>query len=197
MEDAKREQAEQLLAQGLDFYGEDDVANAILTWERVLAIDPDNAEAQDYIMTADRRSKPRPKKNKGAPGAVDVRFMLEDVRRLLAEGQVREAYETLVGGERRQGTLDLTWEATLDLARSRRYAEVRDRLGSLATVPRLAASEADLRNYNLPSNAGFLLSMVDGATPMADLISVSGMDAFDVLHTLEGLMSAGLVELER
>ena len=29
------------------------------------------------------------------------------------------------------------------------------------------------------------------------LISVSGMDPFDVLHTLEGLMAAGLVEIDR
>jgi len=197
MDEAKREEIEQLLAQGLDYYGEDDVANAILTWERVLAIDADNVEAQDYIKTADRRSKPRPKRNSGAPGAAHVRLVLEDVRRMLADGRVREAYETLAGGERREGKLDLAWESTLDLARSRRYAEVRSRLGSLADIPHLAASDADLRNFNLPPNAGFLLSMIDGATPMADLISVSGMDAFDVLHTLEGLMTAGLVKVER
>ena len=33
--------------------------------------------------------------------------------------------------------------------------------------------------------------------PLADLISVSGMDPFDVLHTLEGLMAAGLVEIDQ
>jgi len=195
MDEAKREEIEQLLAQGLDYYGEDDVANAILTWERVLAIDPENAEANDYIKAADRRSKPRPKRSSGTPGAAHMRLVLEDVRRMLADGHVREAYEALSGGERREGKLDLAWEATLDLARSRRYAEVRGRLGSLASVPRLAANDADLRTFNLPPNAGFLLSMIDGATPMADLISVSGMDAFDVLHTLEGLVAAGLVEV--
>ena len=197
MNDERREEIEQLLAQGLDFYGLDDVGNAILTWERVLEIDPGNAEAQDYIKTADRRSKPRPKKNTGASNAPNVRWVLEDVRQMLMEGRVREAFDTLHGSDRRDGHLDLAWESTLDLARSRRYAEVRSRVGNLANVPRLVASDADLRNFNLPPNAGFLLSMVDGATPLADLISVSGMDAFDVLHTLEGLMSAGLVELER
>ena len=197
MDDAKREEIEQLLAIGLDYYGVDDVANAILTWERVLEIDADNAEAQDYIKTADRRSKPRPKKKKGAPGAPNVRMVLDDVRALLRDGQVSAAYEMLEACDRGEGALDLAWEATYDLARSRRYAEVRHKVGNLANVPRLVASDADLRNFNLPPNAGFLISMVDGVTPLADLISVSGMDPFDVLHTLEGLMAAGLVEIDR
>ena len=196
MDDAKREEIEQLLAQGLDHYGLDEVGNAILTWERVLALDPGNVEAQDYIKTADRRSKPRPQKT-NTPGGVDTRLVLEDVRGVLRDGRVREAYEMLESCEASEGPISLAWEATLDLARSRRYAEVRDKVGNLACMPRLAASDADLKNYNLPPNAGFLLSMVDGATPLADLISVSGMDAFDVLHTLEGLMATGLVEFDQ
>jgi len=196
MDETTRNEIEQLLAQGLDYYGLDEVGNAILTWERVLALDPENAEAQDYIKTADRRSKPRPKKA-AATRAPNARAVLEDVRNVLRAGQVREAYEMLAAVEATEGPVDLAWEATLDLARSRRYAEVRERVGSLANVPRLAASDADLKTFNLPPNAGFLISMVDGATPLADLISVSGMDAFDVLHTLEGLMATGLLEFEQ
>jgi hypothetical protein len=37
--------------------------------------------------------------------------------------------------------------------------------------------------------------MVDGTTSVADLISVSGMDAFEALHTLSSLMEAGIVEM--
>jgi hypothetical protein len=174
------------------------VANAILTWERVLQIDPGNAEAQDYIKTADRRSTPRPRKARepGAPVAErDDGGMLEQVRDLLREDRVAAAYEMIAASEPAVGLADLAWEATVDLARSRRYAELRARVGSLSSTPRLKATDEDLRGYNLPSNAGFLVSMVDGMTPITDLISVSGMDAFDVLHTLEGLVNAGLVEL--
>lgn len=200
-DDAKREAIEQLLAQGLDYYGLDDVANAILTWERVLEIDPENAEAQDYIKTADRRSEPRPKtrrRNGSAPTAAEgpETGLLSQVRDLLREDRIAAAYEMIASGHVSGSAPDLAWEATVDLARSRRYAELRSRLGSLSSTPRLKASDADLRGYNLPPNAGFLVSMVDGMTPLADLISVSGMDAFDVLHTLDGLMSAGLVEFD-
>lgn len=196
-DDAKREAIEQLLAEGLDYYGDDDVANAILTWERVLEVDPGNAEAQDYIKTADRRSKPRPKKkspgSSRAPGPETG--VLAQVRDLLREDRIAAAYEMIASSAPDARAPSIAWEATVDLARSRRYAELRAKLGSLSGVPRLKASEADLRGYNLPPNAGFLVSMVDGQTPLTDLISVSGMDAFDVLHTLEGLVNAGLVEL--
>jgi hypothetical protein len=199
-DDAQREAVEQLLAQGLDYYGVDDVANAILTWERVLEIDPENAEAQDYIKTADRRSKPRPKKKKASAdttrGDGPETGMLAQVRELLREDRIAAAYEMIASCHPNGSAPDLAWEATVDLARSRRYAELRRRMGNLTVVPRLKASDADLRGYNLPPNAGFLVSMVDGMTAIADLISVSGMDAFDVLHTLEGLVTAGLVELE-
>ncbi len=196
-DDAKQEAIEQLLAQGLDYYGVDDVANAILTWERVLAIDPHNAEAQDYMKTADRRSTPRPKKKKTAPVEPGPETgVMAQVRDLLREDRIAAAWEMIAACAPAGSITDLAWEATVDLARSRRYAELRGRFGSLSIVPRLNASDADLRGYNLPPNAGFLVSMVDGMTPLSDLISVSGMDAFDVLHTLEGLVNAGLVELE-
>ena len=118
------------------------------------------------------------------------------MRDLLREDRVAAAYEMIAACHPVGSTPDLAWEATVDLARSRRYAELRTRLGSLSSVPRLQASDADLRGYNLPPNAGFLVSMVDGMTRLSDLISVSGMDAFDVLHTLEGLVNAGLVEFD-
>lgn len=197
-DDAKREAIEQLLAQGLDYYGLDDVANAILTWEQVLELDPENAEAQDYMRTADRRSSPRPRSRRkpgtGTGGAPEVGVTAQ-VRDLLREDRVSAAFEMIEACPPAGRAADLAWEVTVDLARSRRYAELRARLGSLSSVPTLRASEADLRGYNLPPNAGFLVSMVDGRTPISDLISVSGMDAFDVLHTLEGLVHAQLVEL--
>jgi len=198
-DDAKREAIEQLLAQGLDFYGVDEVGNAIQTWEQVLEVDPGNVEAQDYIKSADRRSKPRPKSSKkpATEASGPETGLLAQVRDLLREDRVAVAYEMIEGCPPAGRAADLAWEATVDLARSRRYAELRSHLGSLSSVPRLCATDDDLRGYNLPPNAGFLLSMVDGMTPLADLISVSGMDAFDVLQTLDGLVTAGLVELSQ
>ena len=62
MANSKLEEIDRLLREGLDHYGYDDVAAAILVWKGVLALDPGNVEAADYIKTADRRKHPRPEK---------------------------------------------------------------------------------------------------------------------------------------
>ena len=83
----------------------------------------------------------------------------------------------------------------MELVRSRLYRAYRDRMGDLDRVPRLKSDAGDLTQFNLPSDAGVVLSMIDGNTPLADLISLSGMDAFEALHTLNALLDSGIVEL--
>ena len=51
----------------------------------------------------------------------------------------------------------------------------------------------DLMKFNLPSGAGFLLSRIDGLTPVEDLVAVSGMDPFEAVHTLGRLLEADIV----
>ena len=48
--------------------------------------------------------------------------------------------------------------------------------------------------FNLPATAGFVLSQVDGATSVTDLVSLSGLDEFDTLRILSHLLDAGIVE---
>ena len=52
MDETRGRQIAQLLSEGLDAYGADDVDGAISAWERVIALDPENAEALDYISSA-------------------------------------------------------------------------------------------------------------------------------------------------
>jgi hypothetical protein len=62
-------------------------------------------------------------------------------------------------------------------------------------VPRLRLGSQEILRFNLPADAGFLLSMVDGATPAADLVALSGMDPFDALRALQRLLEAGILEV--
>ena len=39
-----------------------------------------------------------------------------------------------------------------------------------------------------------MLSMVDGITPLSDLISVSGMDRFEALRSVCRMQEAGILE---
>jgi hypothetical protein len=49
--------------------------------------------------------------------------------------------------------------------------------------------------FNLPAQAGFMLSLIDGDTSVGDIVSLSGMDSFEALRVLNGLVDAGIVSL--
>lgn len=192
MSESREDRIKRLLAEGLDLYGVDEVSAAIVTWQKVLEVDPGNAEALDYMRTADRRKVPRPEK--GADLSSAKAALVQEARLLLRQGDCRAAFD-LLDQANGAGFGDLEYEATRELARSRLYGAYRDRVGDFGQVPRLRSDAGSLTKYNLPANAGFVLSMVDGTTSLADVISLSGMDPFEALHTLDGLMDVGLVEI--
>lgn len=180
------EQVSQLLQKGLEFYGAGDVARAFLTWSEALELDPGNAEALDYMRDADRRSRPRSSEG-------PARSLLDDARRLLHAEDPEAALELLSSAP---GHRSLELEAMIELLRAHLYGRYRAELGDLSVVPRLkAGSAAELQGRNLPPTAGFLLSMVDGMTPLCDLISVSGMDRFEALRSVCRMQGAGILEL--
>ena len=83
----------------------------------------------------------------------------------------------------------------VELLRAHLFSRYRAELGDLSIVPRLkAGGAADLQTRNLPPSAGFLISMVDGLTPLSELVSVSGMDRFEALRTVYRMHDAGILE---
>jgi hypothetical protein len=189
MSESREEQIKRLLAEGLDLYGVDEVSAAFVAWKKVLELDPENAQALDYISAADRRRFPREPEN-----ATGQASPLEEARRMIGEGQRAEALALLqnVSGPAAAG---LELHALTELLRGVLHREHRERVGDLSQVPVLLSDASALTKFNLPTNAGFLISMFDGATSLEDVISVSGMDAFEALQTLTGLLEAGIVEL--
>jgi hypothetical protein len=183
---SKAEKVSQLLQKGLEFYGAGDVARAFLTWGEALELDPGNAEALDYMRDADRRTKPR-------GGDAAKHSLLDEARRLLREGSAEAALELLSSAP---GHRTLEAEAMIELLRAHLFSLYRSELGDLSVVPRLkGGSASDLQSRNLPPSAGFLLSMVDGMTPLSDLVSVSGMDRFEALRSVCRMREAGILEL--
>jgi hypothetical protein len=187
MANSKEMQVSGLLQQGLEFYGTGDVARAFLLWREALELDPGNEEALDYMRDADRRSKPRGGVETSSSGSV-----LNDVRRLLHDENAEAAYELMTsvgtGG-------DFESEAMVELLRATLYTAYRNELGGLSQVPRIVGETAEsLRSRNLPPSAGFLLSMVDGMTPLSDLISLSGMDRFEALRSVCRMREAQILE---
>lgn len=192
MAESREERVKRLLSEGLDLYGLGETSAAIVTWEKVLELDPSNTEALDYIRTADRRKHPRPPKKENMAGAVAA--LLQEAQALMRQEEFGAALDLLRSASG-PGFGGIEFEATMDLTRGRLYGSYAQEIGDLARVPFVQSSATSLTQYNLPPDAGFMLSMVDGTTSIADLISLSGMDTFDALHTLSSLMQAGIVEM--
>jgi hypothetical protein len=182
MKETTERKLSSLLQQGLEFYGTGDVARAFLSWSEVLEIDPGNEEALDYMRDADRRSKPR---------GENVGSIVEDARRLL-RAENEEAALELLSSAPSEGCLEM--EAMIELLRSSLFRRYRGELGGLTQIPRMVEDNSDLQGRNLPSSAGFLLSMIDGLMSLSDLVSVSGMDRFEALRSIYRMHEAGILE---
>ena len=184
-----------LLRKGLDAYGEDDVPEAILAWREVLELDPENVDALDFIKTADRRAHPRPEDSGGGRAAVAQLKVVAEARRLIAQQQFEESFELLQRAAE-AGEFNLDLEATVELVRANLFTTYRDFVGDLKGVPTLAADKNEITKYNLPSDAGFLLSLVDGVMDLESLMTVSGMDAFEALRNTKNLIDVGIVRMQ-
>ena len=182
---------EDLLRKGLDHYGVGEVAQAILVWEEVLTLDGDNEQARDYIDNADRRKK-RTSPEGDAP-AGSFHGLVSQGQSLVAENDLAGALQLFARAEDADfAALELG--ATVDLVRSRLLREYRDEIGGRDAVPVLSANVEALKQINLPADAGFMLSLVDGATSLEDLVSLSGMDKFEAIRILRQLSAAGVLE---
>ncbi len=189
MSDEKEKKLATLLQQGLELYGTGDVARAFLLWGEVLELDPGNEEAIDYMRDADRRTKPR-----GGSLGIGTRSLVDDARRILRSEDEEAALELLSSAP---SASNLESEAMIELLRANVFQRYRAQIGDLSQIPRIVPGATDdLQKRNLPPSAGFLLSMIDGATPMSDLVSVSGMDRFEVLRSLCRMQQAGIVVWE-
>jgi hypothetical protein len=102
--------------------------------------------------------------------------------------------------DRRTPTVDLR-----DLARETSRETVKDMPAaggapasfqiSLAAVPMVAKTPEELLALPLDARFGFLLSQMDGATTVEDLLDVAGLDRADVLEMLGQLLQQGVIIL--
>lgn len=192
MAESRPDQIARLLQEGLNHYGEDRVGEAILAWRGVLTLAPENAEALDYIQSADRRTSPRPED--GDRGVSALQAVVAEAREMGARKEYESALELLLGAAD-SNLINLELDASIELVRSRLLKQYRESVGDLESVPVLGKDPMELTEFNLPPDVGFILSMVDGATSVTDLISLSGMDVFDVLRTVKGLIDKEIVRM--
>jgi tetratricopeptide (TPR) repeat protein len=186
MSESIEERIARLLAEGLELFGEDRVEQAAIRWREVLSLDPGQREARDYLESAGFAA---PSEAPGAARALGAQALAQ-----AAAGEAEEALPLLRSAVE-SAPDDLELQGALELVRARLYAEYRERMRQGAGLPRVRVGGGELLRFNLPPDAGFVLSLVDGHTRVDELVTVSGMDPFDVLHLLGRLEAAGIVEI--
>jgi len=194
MGEASSQKIATLLQEGLDHYAEGREEEARACWSEVLFLAPENAEARDYLETLDAGQEAGAQPEGGAAAAVGSRAgdLVEDALRLMREGHLEPALELLETVTRYEGDR-LEVQGYLDLVRIRLLSRYRERVGGMEAVPAVQLEGPELRRFNLPATAGFLLSLIDGRTSVDELVSLSGLDSFDTLRTLSGLLEAGIL----
>ncbi|HEY8155062.1 MAG TPA: hypothetical protein VII72_13130 [Myxococcota bacterium] len=117
---------------------------------------------------------------------------------------LRDAQE-LLRTENYEGALDLyqtaaalepdriELEGYVDLLRSRLVKIYRERIGEGDRIPKLLVPSDQITRFNLPADAGFVLSLIDGRTCFDELLSVSGMGPFEALRIFASLLEARIV----
>ena len=144
------------------------------------------SDALDYIDAAGSTSQTDIAAE--LPDALDP--LVEDVMTLVAGGKFEAAFDLLGGDD----DLPLEQAALKDLLRARLTERYRGAL-DLSSVPIISAAPDRIQGTDLPPDAGFLLSLLDGHTQLADVVSLSGMDPFAAFRLVRGLVAAQLVEL--
>ena len=71
----------------LERYGSGEEVLAVQAWSQVLELDPENAEARDFIQSAHK-----------AAGENSIDLIVSEARRMLAEGRYEEAHTVLRSG---------------------------------------------------------------------------------------------------
>ena len=189
----QQQQAAELAARGLELYGQGRSAEAATAWRKALALDPEQAEARDYLRSAGfDPDLPPDAAREPAPSAPVPDALLREAAELVERGDGREALGLLLAIAGDDGGLEV--QAMVELLRAHLFVRHLDATDHGGAVPALRVDSEELLRFNLSRDAGFLLSLVDGATPTRDLVTVSGMDPFAALDALVRLEEGGLLE---
>jgi tetratricopeptide (TPR) repeat protein len=191
MAESKEGQISHLMEEGLRHYGEGRMDRAAACWREVLRLAPDHPEARDYLGSAGFGSgEVELSRTRGEGDA----SLLADALELFREGEVQECFElleTLV----RENPRRMEIQGYYELVRSHLFGYYRERVADASRVLKVKITPEEVMRFNLPANAGFVLSMIDGRTSVNEVLALSGMDPFDAIRLVSNLLEAGIVEV--
>jgi len=191
MAESKEEQISQLMEEGLRHYGEGRNRQAAGCWREVLQLEPGHPEAQDYLRSAALDTSEIELSE--VVGEEDA-SLLADALALFRKGEAQESLEMLETLAR-ENSRRLEIQGYLELVRSHLFGYYRDRVPDASRVLKVKITPEEIMRFNLPADAGFVLSMVDGSTSVNEILALSGMDPFEAVRVVNRLLEAGIVEV--
>lgn len=191
MTESKEAIISRLMEEGLHHYGEGRMDQAAGCWREVLRLDPGHPQAEDYLRTAGFDDGEV--ELSLASGEADA-SLLADALELFRKGEVQESlelFETLASENPRRMEI----QGYFELVRSHLYKYYHEQVTDPSRVLQVKIAPEEMMRFNLPANAGFVLSMVDGRTSVNEILALSGMDPFDAVRVVGKLLEAGIVEV--
>lgn len=140
-----------------------------------------------------RFDEPRPAV---AGAGTEAEALVAEAKRAMREGSLETALDLFEQVARRDPDR-LEAHSYAEMLRSRLLKLYRDQVGDGGALLRMRVPPQEVMKFNLPAAAGFVLSLVDDTTRVDDVISLSGLDAFETLRILAALVDVGIVEVER
>ncbi len=190
-----------LLKHGLSHYGAGDIEAAIVCWERVSELDPENSAARDYLHSAyealgeseDATPRSVAESPRAQPLSSDPNPEVCRGLQALGEGDLDTAWNLLQGVARAQPErLDV--QSHLGQVRAQRARGFETEIGGLDRRLILVRGGEELKAFDLTPEAGFLLSQIDGSLSVEELLSVSTTGRAETLELVVQLLQQGIVK---
>ncbi len=149
---------------------------------------------QRYGSIGDASVVPKTSSSSRAPSPPPPTDPFDDVRELYDAGDFRSA---LVMAEALLDTEPSNAEAIACAASCRETLSQKylSRLGGLAKVLRVAMPPEEIRWLSLDHKAGFLLSCIDGASTIEEVLDVACMQEFEAIRILHDFRELGVIEI--
>ena len=200
---------QELLERGLYYYGLGEVGKALQMWHEVLALDPDNKEAREYIEI----ETGRPADQEAAQAAQEIIELSDEVdeespelpaelppgtdqfftgQEALHSERWFEAEQAFLAAHQLDPTNPLYW-AHVELTRAQVVKEAREKFGDLGRAPRLRKSLKEMAAMPFTQEEGFILSLINGEISFEDIIAISPVPRYITYRTLLRLLRDSLI----
>lgn len=189
------EEIEKLIEDGLALYGYGKTEDAVTVWRKVLAADPNNRKAQDYIQSAGYEVKAEAPAT-GKTARQDTEFVnINYIRDLLKSRRFELAYEFLERLTEKEYTSNRQVMAYLAIVKAQLIKIYYEELFEFKKVAKLNIKEQDIVKYNLDKADGYIISMIDGYSDMEEIMqTISTVDRFEVMKRFYKMTKLGIIE---